>query len=82
MIIETLNQIKKYTGMSLLEYGQTIFLKEAEQLLTKTERKISEIIKELGFSNRTYFYRIFKERYGITPNEYRDKYWNHTKTKA
>lgn len=66
--------VKKYTGMSLLEYGQTIFLKEAEQLLTKTERNISEIIKELGFSNRSYFYRIFKDRYGITPNEYRDKY--------
>lgn len=65
--------VKKFTGMSLLEYGQTIFLKESEQLLINTDKSISEIVRELGFSNRTYFYRIFKQRYGVTPQEYREK---------
>jgi AraC-like DNA-binding protein len=37
--------------MSLLKYGLNIFLKEAEQLLIKTETSISEIVKELGFFN-------------------------------
>lgn len=69
---EYLNRIvKKYTGKTLLDYGQAIYLEEARRLLMETDRSISDIITALGFSNRTYFYRLFKDTYGKTPGAYR-----------
>lgn len=69
---EYLNRImKKYPGKTILEYGQEIYLEEARQLLSDTERSISAIIDELGFSNRSHFYRLFEKRYGETPLDYR-----------
>ena len=69
---EYLNRIvKKYTGMNLTEYGQTFYLAEAKKLLSETDKSIAEIIAELGFSNRSHFYRVFTSYYGVTPNELR-----------
>jgi len=69
---EYLNRIvKKQTGMSLMEYGQSFYLNEAKNLLIETDKSISQIINELGFANRSHFYRIFSQKYGVTPNEFR-----------
>ncbi len=71
---EYLNRImKKYTGKTILEYGQTIFLEDARKLLSDTDRSISSIITELGFSNRSHFYRLFEKYYGETPLDYRKR---------
>ena len=59
--------------MSLVELGQSICLEEAAYMLRHTDKSISEIMQTLNYSNRTYFYRIFREQYGMTPKEYRNK---------
>ncbi|MGE9965791.1 helix-turn-helix domain-containing protein [Fusicatenibacter saccharivorans] len=51
----------------------TFTLKKAEHLLSDTTASISSIALQLGFNNRTHFYKIFKGKYGITPGEYREK---------
>lgn len=67
-----LNRIlKKYTAMTLTEYGQTFYLENARKMLLETDKTISNTIRETGFSNRSYFYRFFAEKYGATPQEYR-----------
>lgn len=72
---EYLNRIfKKYTGKTISEYRQFIFLKEAKYLLSDTDMSISMIISELGFSNRNYFYQLFKKEFGLTPLEYRKRH--------
>lgn len=63
--------VKRQTGMSLMTYGQMFCLREAERLLLESSKSISEIVSALGFSNRSYFYRVFEARYGMTPKEYR-----------
>ena len=71
---EYLNRIvKKQTGKTILEYGQSIYLEEARQLLSNTDKSISSIIEELGFSNRSHFYRLFKNAFGETPLDYRKR---------
>lgn len=65
--------VKKYTGMSLHEYGMKICIKKAANLLAKTDQSISEIANNLQFTNRTYFYKLFTAQYGMTPKEYRKK---------
>ncbi len=65
--------VKKRTGMSLLKYGRNFTLKESARLLASTDISISDIMQRLGFTNRNHFYTIFKEKYGMTPSEYRQK---------
>ena len=49
----------------------TFCLKKAAQCLIETDESISSIAAGLKFTNRTHFYALFKEKYGVTPKEYR-----------
>lgn len=64
---------KKYSGKSLFDYSMTFCMKKAAYLLTTTSDNITNIGIALGFSNKTHFYKKFKEYYGLTPAEYRQK---------
>ncbi len=65
--------VNKYTGMNLHDYGLTFTMKKAASLLTDTDRSISAIETQLGFTNRTHFYKMFKNKYGVTPGKYRSQ---------
>lgn len=65
--------VNKYTGMCLHEYGMTFCMKKAAYYLTHTDDSISAITSRLSFTNRTYFYKLFKKQYGMTPREFRKK---------
>ena len=68
-----LNLFRKYLHISPVNYLINYRLKQAGQLLSKTEKKISLISSETGFHNVDYFCRLFKKRYKLTPTEYREK---------
>lgn len=70
--------IKKHSGMSLREYIRSITLTKAEQMLRHTDESISKIIAAIGFENKTYFYTLFKDKYGMTPLKYRKIFRHHT----
>ena len=63
--------IKKYTGQTLSDYSRAFLLKEAAELLKNTDKRVGEICEELGYTNRSHFNRLFIERYGMPPAEYR-----------
>lgn len=70
-----LNRItKKYTGMTLFEYGTTFSLRKAEYYLLKTDLTVTEIISELKFTNKSHFYKLFYSRYQMSPKDFRSKY--------
>lgn len=66
--------VKKYTGMNLFHFCITFRLREAGTMLTRTNKPISQIVADLGFTNRTHFYSLFKQQYQVTPQEYRKNY--------
>lgn len=66
--------IKKYSGLSFYNYCTDYLLKKAGILLTSTDKPVLSIMDELGFTNHSYFYRIFKSQYGLTPNAYREQH--------
>lgn len=68
--------VKSKCGMSLVELGRSFALEEAAALLRDTACSTSEIMQILGYSNRTYFYRIFRQKYGVTPKEFRQQQRN------
>ena len=63
--------IKKYTGLTYSEYLQDIRLKKAEELLLTTNTNVTAIAEFVGYQNKGYFYKIFTEKYGMTPAKYR-----------
>lgn len=66
--------IKENTGSTFKELLQQKRFNQATQLLCETRLSVSDIISAVGYDNTSYFYRIFKERYELTPNQYRKKY--------
>ncbi len=72
---DCLNRIvNKFTDMCLYDYGMTFCLKKAAQYLTDTKEPVSAIAARMKFTNRTHFYALFKEKYGVTPKEYRQQH--------
>ncbi len=67
------NIVKKYTGLTIYDYGMTFCMKKTAELLLSSELSISEIAASMGFSNRTHFYKIFQGTYHMSPSEYRKK---------
>lgn len=65
------NITKKYTGLSIFDYGMTFCMQRAKELLLDTTMSISDIALSLGFSNKNHFYKLFCETYDMTPAEYR-----------
>ena len=65
---------KKETGYSIIEFKINCQLEEACNLLKITNMQISDIAMEAGFNNVSYFSKIFKKKYQLTPKIYRELY--------
>jgi len=63
--------IKKLTGRTYTELVQAKRLSQAAYLLNNTKIPVSDIGYAVGYDNLSYFYRIFKNKYGVSPKQYR-----------
>ena len=45
----------------------------AKEMLANTDKSVGDICHEVGFSDHSYFNKVFKQFYGTTPSKYRDK---------
>lgn len=63
--------IKKETGKSAQDYIQTKVINMAKEKIFDSDKSITEIAYQLGFKYPQHFTRLFKQRVGQTPNEYR-----------
>ncbi|WP_178989129.1 helix-turn-helix domain-containing protein [Winogradskyella schleiferi] len=72
-----LSQAKLQDGFKFLykrtvtEFIRHIRLEKARNLIKTTDLNISQIVYSIGFTSRSYFSKIFKEKYGISPNEFK-----------
>lgn len=62
---------KKYMGTTFIKYLNTIRLEHAYIELVNTDNNISQIIERNGFTNDKMFMKLFKDKYGCSPNEKR-----------
>ena len=63
--------IKSELGQTPTEYINEQLIKEAQKLLRSTDLQIKEVAYLLGFSDTSYFSRLFRKRTGQTPAQYR-----------
>ena len=65
--------IKSETGCTFKELLQQKRLRRAARLIRETDLPVSSIITAVGYDNTSFFYRVFRSEYGLTPKEYRAK---------
>ncbi len=65
-------EIKRRTGKTYQTLLQERRLTQAVYFLEHTSLRVDEIGQAVGYSNLSYFHRIFQENYGVTPKKYRD----------
>jgi YesN/AraC family two-component response regulator len=65
------NRVFEYAGMSPVEFIRTVKLEKAKDLLERSDKTVTEIAYETGFTNANYFTKVFKSKYNLTPSEYR-----------
>lgn len=63
--------IKKETGKTAQEYIQNKIIDVAKEMVFDIDKSISQVAYDLGFKYPQHFNRLFKQRTGVTPNEYR-----------
>lgn len=65
---------KKYTGISPGQYLIQLKIEKAKLLLTFPDKLVKEIAYDLGFDSCFYFSKLFKEKTGLSPVSYRERY--------
>ena len=66
-------KFKDKTGMGVIEYFIDLKLRKGAEMLEKGNYSVSEVSEWLGFSSPGYFSRLFKQKLGLSPSEYRKK---------
>ena len=69
---------KQHMGITFLRYLNEVRISHAGRILMNTDKSISEVMQESGFTNQTIFNRLFKEIYGMTPRQARNSYAENT----
>ncbi len=65
--------LKKETGMNTQDHIHYYLIEEAKNILLNTNNSISEVAYKLGFEYPQYFSKLFKQKTGKTPIEYRSQ---------
>lgn len=65
---------KKEFGVNFVEYLNQIRIQKSQSLLVSQKYSIKECAEMVGFHNYSYFFKVFKQNVGMTPNEFIAKY--------
>lgn len=64
-------EIRRQTGKTYTELVQQKRLSQAAFLLRSTDRKVADIAIAVGYENISYFHRLFRKAYGVSPRQFR-----------
>jgi AraC-like DNA-binding protein len=61
---------KQATGQTPVEFLIDLRLERAKELLKVPDNRVTDVCNEVGYSSLSYFVRLFKRRFGVTPGKY------------
>lgn len=59
-------------GRTVTDYIREVRIQKSEDLIKNTDLNISEVVYSIGFTSRSYFSKIFKQKYNCSPKQYKD----------
>ncbi len=62
---------KELVGVNVSGYITDVRMQKAAKLLEETDCKVQEVMIQVGYQKSQHFAKLFKEKYGVTPKEYR-----------
>ncbi len=62
---------KEDTGITIMEYATKARINEAKYLLTNPKFRVEEVAAQVGYTDPSYFGRVFKKQVGMSPRQYR-----------
>jgi AraC family transcriptional regulator, transcriptional activator of the genes for pyochelin and ferripyochelin receptors len=65
---------KRVFGTTVFCYLRDYRLEIARQLLVSSDSKVQTIAQQVGFANRGYFAQVFRQKFGLNPQQYRQKH--------
>jgi transcriptional regulator GlxA family with amidase domain len=68
-------RFKQVTGITPIEYLQQTRIAAAKKLLEQTTQQMTEVIYQSGYNDPKAFRKIFRKTVGMTPSEYREKFY-------
>ena len=68
-----LSAFKKEFSTTVNSYLNTLRLERSKKMLENENTSINEVALSCGFSDQSYFSKVFSSAYGITPTEYRER---------
>ena len=63
---------KEEKGCNFIAYVTDLRLEKAKKLLVDSSLIIKEIAQNVGYNDQNYFSKAFKQKYGLSPSEFRD----------
>ena len=63
-------KFRALSDQSTNQFIQSYRLKKAADMLSSQLGNVSQVAAEMGFSSNSYFIKLFKKKYGVTPNQY------------
>ncbi len=66
-----IRRFKKTVGMTPLNYLQNLRIQHAKNLLTQDSLSVEEVMALVGYQDPSAFFRLFKQRTGVSPSHYR-----------
>ena len=63
---------KKYVGKTIIEYVTDLRIAYAATLLSSTDLSVITIASKVGYDNQSFFAQKFKDKYNVSPIEYRN----------
>ena len=72
---------KAYTGKTIIEYITDLRISHAAKLLSSTDLTVITIASKVGYDNQSFFAQKFKNKYNVSPIEYRNSIQNSTPPK-
>ena len=64
---------KQYTGQTFIAFRNDIRMQVGKKLVGQTDEKVFSIAQMVGFSDLSFFNKLFKQHVGMSPGDYRKK---------
>ena len=75
-------RFKAATGLSPIQYVHALRLEEAKHMLETGDAAVEAIAEECGYEDAGFFSRLFRNRVGLTPAQYRKRFGGMRRTLA